>query len=212
MIHWRYLGNEQKMNTKSRNIPLSDIPDSNYLFDMRKGKDWQKRLTRLREIIKLVYPNKDKYPAYTFSDFYYCRNGRYFATAHGYITRGEPCEIISVFDVCLDNNQLVEEAKQNTVNEVFMEKLTLIYDPKSNASLTIGDEHVLNFVCTKQGTYTVGNDIFIIAARVAIKNGLRQKYNIKLIIDGKEAKVDMHGELSHYPETDTYTKLLTELI
>jgi hypothetical protein len=94
-------------------------------------------------------------------------------------------------------------------------KLTLIYDPKASGKdiLAIGDEKVLTFVRCASGNHTVGNDIFIIAARVAVKKGLRSSDSIELIISGKEVKIDNNGELSDCPEYyDAYTQLLFELI
>ena len=75
-------------------------------------------------------------------------------------------------------------------------ELVLTYDADNGVSMA--DGLAMEFVTKAIGEHTVSNEVVILAARVAIAEGIRT--NIKIKYDGVFINVDKKGELSEYPK------------
>lgn len=59
-------------------VSISDVASGNVIIDMRGSEKWSTKVNRLHEILKRAAPKKQKKPLFTFTPFYYCKDGYWY--------------------------------------------------------------------------------------------------------------------------------------
>lgn len=71
--------NQEKTTGEEANI--KGVADGRIKISMGGKGDWGNKVTRLREILKVAAPKKQRMPAYTFESYYYVGDGMWFETS-----------------------------------------------------------------------------------------------------------------------------------
>jgi len=59
-------------------VTIKDVAEGRAIISMAGKGDWQKKVRRLWEILKIASPKKQEMPRYTYSLYYYVENGRWY--------------------------------------------------------------------------------------------------------------------------------------
>lgn len=64
----------------AKKYTVQDVVSSNISIDMRGSDDWQKKVDKLFEILMASTNNSKAMPAFSFTPFYYVKNGEWYAS------------------------------------------------------------------------------------------------------------------------------------
>lgn len=69
-----------KNESQSHRCIIEKVRNGKLLIDIASERGWRQKLDALRSILRTLAPDKTIMPAYTFTDYYRCKDGIWYAT------------------------------------------------------------------------------------------------------------------------------------